>query len=91
MEDVGGIAQFQNVPRSFLNTAEEAAAPAKKNINICKGYSFCETLIVNFCKGYSFRKRSIVNDVRDTASVKGSWSIERHNSDKKKLDGMHLL
>jgi len=30
MEDVGGIAQFQKVPRSFLNTAEEAAAPVIK-------------------------------------------------------------
>jgi hypothetical protein len=62
----------------FLNTAEEAAAPEKKDM-------------VNICKGYSFRKRDIVNDVRDTASVKGSWSIERHDSDKMKLDGMHLL
>jgi hypothetical protein len=78
MDDVGGIAQFQNVPRSFLNTAEEAAAPVQKKD------------MVNICKGYSFRKWGIVNDVRDTASVKGSWSIERHDFDKKKLDGMHL-
>jgi hypothetical protein len=37
MEDEGGIAQFQNVPWSFLNTAEEAAAPVKKKtmVNIC--------------------------------------------------------
>jgi hypothetical protein len=72
VEGMGGIAQFQNVPRSFLNTAEEAAAPVIKKD------------MVNICKGYSFRKWGIVNDVRDTASVKGSWPMERRRSSDKK-------
>ncbi len=58
-----------------------------------RGRSSCNKKdMVNICKGYSFRKWGIVNDVRDTASVKGSWSMERRSSDEEnQLDGMQLL